>query len=76
MKISFLIYSYFPYGGQQRDFLRIINACLSRGHEIDVYTMKWQGELPEALNLITVPVKAMSKTKLYRCFTQWVEKAL
>ena len=76
MKISFLIYSYFPYGGQQRDFLRIVNACLNRGHEIDVYTMKWQGELPERLNLITVPVKAISKTKLYRRFTEWVRRAL
>jgi len=76
MKISFLIYSYFPYGGQQRDFLRIVKACLSRGHEIDVYTMKWQGELPEGLKLITVPVKAMRKTTLYRRFTDWVKQAL
>ena len=76
MKISFLIYSYFPYGGQQRDFLRIVNECLSRGHEIDVYTRSWQGDIPEHLNLIKVPVRAISRTILYRRFTAWVAAAL
>lgn len=76
MKLSFLIYSYFPYGGQQRDFLRIVKECLSRGHEIDVYTLGWQGVVPQNLNLIIVPVKAHSRTKLYQRFTAWVEKAL
>lgn len=76
MKLSFLIYSYFPYGGQQRDFLRILKECLSRGHEIDVYTLSWQGEVPENLNLIIVPVKARRRIKLYQRFTEWVEKAL
>lgn len=76
MKLSFLIYSYFPYGGQQRDFLRIVNECLSRGHEIDIYTLRWQGEVPNKVNLILVPVKAMSRTRLYRRFTDWVKQAL
>jgi len=76
MKLSFLIYSYFPYGGQQRDFLRIVNECLSRGHDIDVYTLRWQGEVPDKVNLIPVPVKAMSRTRLYQRFTDWVKQAL
>lgn len=76
MKFSFLIYTYFPYGGQQRDFLKIVSECLQRGHQIDVYTLRWQGEIPENLNVITVPVKAFTRVKLYRRFTQWVSKAL
>jgi len=76
MKMSFLIYSYFPYGGQQRDFLRIVEECLSRGHDIDVYTLAWQGEVPAKLNVIIVPVKAHRRIKLYQRFTEWVEKAL
>ena len=32
-----LIYQYFPYGGQQRDFLRILQRCLAAGHQVDVY---------------------------------------
>ncbi|MDA1369186.1 MAG: glycosyltransferase family 4 protein [Proteobacteria bacterium] len=76
MKLSFLIYSYFPYGGQQRDFLRIVNECINRGHEVDVYTLSWQGENPEQVNLIKVPVKALTRVKLYQRFTAWVHDAL
>lgn len=76
MKLSFLIYSYFPYGGQQRDFLRIVNACLDRGHEIDVYTLRWQGAAPPNVNVIKVPVKGISRTRLYKRFTEWVCDAL
>ena len=76
MKLSFLIYSYFPYGGQQRDFLRIANECTNRGHEVDVYAMRWQGDVPVGLNLIRVPVKARTRTKLYRKYTDWVDNAL
>lgn len=76
MKFSFLIYSYFPYGGQQRDFLRIVTECLQRGHEVDVYTRSWQGEVPENLNLVLVPVRAFSRVGVYRRFTSWVADAL
>ena len=76
MKLNFLIYSYFPYGGQQRDFLRIVNECVSRGHQIDVYTIRWQGEVPVGVKLINVPVKALTRVKLYQRFTRWVKAAL
>jgi len=76
VKLSFLIYSYFPYGGQQRDFLRIASECIERGHEVDVYAIRWQGDIPENLNLIRVPVKARTRTKLYKKYTDWVENAL
>lgn len=76
MKFSFLIYSYFPFGGQQRDFLRVVTECLQRGHAVDVYTRSWQGDVPERLNLITVPVKAITRVGVYRRFTAWVADAL
>lgn len=44
MKIAFCLFKYFPFGGMQRDFLRIAAECLHRGHEVDVFTMSWQGE--------------------------------
>ena len=46
MNLVFVIYSYFPYGGQQRDFMRILTECLARGHHITVYTLSWTGETP------------------------------
>lgn len=44
MKLAFCLFNYFPYGGLQRDFLRIARECRQRGHEIHVYTMYWEGE--------------------------------
>ena len=44
MKLALCLYKYFPYGGLQRDFLRILKECQSRGHEVSVYTSEWQGE--------------------------------
>ncbi|HBX99148.1 MAG TPA: glucosyltransferase I RfaG, partial [Gammaproteobacteria bacterium] len=76
MKLSFLIYSYFPYGGQQRDFFRIVQECAKKGHQLDVYALRWQGEVPEYINLIKVPVRAHTRIKLYQRFTAWVEQKL
>jgi UDP-glucose:(heptosyl)LPS alpha-1,3-glucosyltransferase len=76
MKLGFLIYSYFPFGGQQRDFLRIANECCSRQHQVTVYALRWQGPVPEGIELVLVPVKALSRLQLYRRYTEWVSAAL
>ena len=47
MHLAFCLNYYFPYGGLQRDFLRIATVCQSRGHAITVYTMHWQEERPD-----------------------------
>ena len=47
MKIAFALYKYFPYGGLQRDMLRIAQACALRGAHITIYCAEWQGEQPD-----------------------------
>ncbi len=76
MQFSFLIYNYFPFGGQQRDFLRLVTECLSRGHGIDVYAINWQGDVPTGVNLVRVPVSSMTRIGLYRRYTGWVQRDL
>ncbi len=76
MTLAFLIYSYFPYGGQQRDFLRVAMACAQRGHKIIVYTMKWQGEVPEQFEVVKVGAKAWSRHGLYQDFSGKVDKLI
>ena len=76
MKLCFLIYNYFPYGGQQRDFLQIASECAKQGHEILVYTMGWQGPKPDNFDIQLVPVKSKNRLKLYRLYTDWVGGAL
>ena len=76
MTLAFLIYSYFPYGGQQRDFLRVAKACAQRGHKVLVFTMKWQGEVPESFEVIKIAAKAWSRHGLYQDFTAKVKSQL
>lgn len=76
MKLAFLIHAWFPWGGQQRDFLRIAEVCHQRGHDLRVYTLKWDGERPDWLDIRLVPVRAMSRHRLYQRYSAWVEQAL
>ncbi len=55
MKLALCLYKYFPHGGLQRDFLRILNECRSRGHAVHVYTAEWQGEPPNDFDLTVFP---------------------
>ncbi len=76
MNLVFVIYSYFPHGGQQRDFMRILNECRARGHTITVYTLKWSGDKPEGVTIHLAPVRALTRTRLYEKFSRWFEKAI
>ena len=76
MNLVFIIYSYFPHGGQQRDFMRILNECRARGHNITVYTLKWTGVKPDGVTIHLAPVKALTRTRLYKKFTRWFENKI
>jgi len=60
MKFAFCLYKYFPYGGQQRDFLRIANSCIKRGHHVDVYTASWEGDIPNGFQIYVLPIKGFT----------------
>lgn len=60
MQLAFLLYKYFPFGGLQRDFLRIAQVCQQRGHDIRVYTMGWEGEQPSGFDIRIVKVRAFT----------------
>lgn len=76
MKIAFVIYKYFPFGGLQRDFLRVAKLCHDKGYRVDAYCLTWEGERPQWLNLTLAPVKALSKIRLYRKFQHWLMRRL
>ncbi len=59
MIVAFCLYKYFPFGGLQRDFMRIASTVAARGHHVRVYTQSWEGDCPEAFELIRVPVKSI-----------------
>ena len=74
--IAFALFKYFPYGGLQRDFLRVARACADRGFAIRVYTLSWQGERPEDFEIVAVPVRALVNHRRYERFVRWMERDL
>jgi len=76
MQLAFILYKYFPFGGLQRDFMRIAQECQRRGHSIRVYAMIWEGEIPAGFDVLIAPVKAIFNHTRNERFTAWVEADL
>jgi len=76
MKLAFCTFKYFPYGGLQRDFLRIAIECRRRGHAVRVYALSWEGEIPEGFDVRFVPVKAWRNHRRVRKYADWVRADL
>lgn len=76
MQLAFILYKYFPFGGLQRDFLRIALECQQRGHAIRVYSMFWEGEIPPGFEVLIAPVRALFNHARNERFTAWVQADL
>lgn len=70
LDIAFCLFAYRPYGGLQRDFYRIAEVCAARGHRVDVYTLEWQGAVPEMFNVHVLPVRRHRNHERSRQFAQ------
>ncbi|HIE54917.1 MAG TPA: glycosyltransferase [Chromatiaceae bacterium] len=68
MKLAFVLFKYFPYGGLQRDMVRIASLCRDRGHEVHVFTLSWEGERPPGFRVHVLPVKRLTNHARYRAF--------
>lgn len=40
MRMAFVLFNYFPYGGLQRDCVKIAQECTKRGHLVDLFALK------------------------------------
>jgi UDP-glucose:(heptosyl)LPS alpha-1,3-glucosyltransferase len=76
MKLAFVLYKYFPYGGMQRDFRRFVEEIQQRGHECRVYCISWQGESLAGADLRPVPARAISNHRRDERFLRWVQSDL
>lgn len=77
MKFAFLIFKYFPYGGVQRDMLRIARDCVSLGHQVTIFTGDWQGPQPEGIEIRLCPSRGWRNharhASLIACMQQAVQ---
>ncbi|HSF71706.1 MAG TPA: hypothetical protein VLA25_05390, partial [Methylotenera sp.] len=46
LRFVFLIFKVFPYGGVQRDMLRIAADLVGLGHKVHILTGEWRGDAP------------------------------
>jgi len=70
MKLGFCLFKYFPYGGLQKDFMDIALQCHADGHQIVVYTLGWQGEIPADFQVNIIESRALSNHKKYQQYHQ------
>lgn len=76
MKLAFCLFKYFPYGGLQRDFLRIAELCVKQGHEVIVYTMDWQGDKPNYLTIKLIPTQGYTNHARAVNFSNFIRSEL
>ncbi len=76
MKLAFILFKYFPYGGLQRDFMRIAKECISRGHEVHVYTLQWNAEMPDDLSVEVIKPRHFTNHGRYEAFSNILCKKL
>jgi UDP-glucose:(heptosyl)LPS alpha-1,3-glucosyltransferase len=50
VKIGFVLYDYYPFGGLQEDCLATAVATAERGHEVHIFTRTWKGDCPTNVN--------------------------
>jgi len=66
VNLAFCLFQYFPFGGLQRDFKHIAEACQRQGHAIRVYTTAWEGDIPSDFQVSLVSVRGI--TNHQRCW--------
>lgn len=78
MKIAFLLYKYFPYGGLQRDCLKIAEIVRDRGHKVWIYARSWQGDKPEGVHIVEIATNSITNQgkncQYYRSVQQHLQK--
>ena len=74
MKFAFCLFKYFPFGGLQRGFLQLAEVCISRGHQVDVYTGSWEGEQPDNLQVFIILDKGVTNHRRYKSFAEKLDK--
>lgn len=63
MRLCFVIFRYFPFGGLQRSMKNIALACVQEGYSVTVYTTEWTGENIPGIDVIKLPVKQKTSRK-------------
>lgn len=70
MKLAFVIFRYFPFGGLQRDMLAIAQAAQARGHSVTIYCSSWQGDKITGVEVVEINARGVFNVAGVKCFVE------
>lgn len=76
LKLAFAVFHYFPYGGLERNMLAMALKCVERGHQVTIYTQRWEGPRPENILVVELPVRSLSNHDRALEFSKKLQAAL
>jgi UDP-glucose:(heptosyl)LPS alpha-1,3-glucosyltransferase len=76
LTLAFALFRYFPYGGLQRDMLRIASACAARGANIVIFCAEWEGDVPANMRVQQLSVTGITNHSRHRSFSQALQRAV
>lgn len=76
MRFAFVIFKYFPFGGIQRDMMRVVHEAQSRGHFVKIFTLRWQAPIPDDIEVEVLPIVGLSRHTQYERLAVDVNKAV
>ncbi|MDD3885761.1 MAG: glycosyltransferase family 4 protein [Victivallaceae bacterium] len=76
MKIAFVIYRYFPYGGLQRDMAAAALNAVSRGHSVTVLCAEWESEEIPGVAVEILPTSGFTNHGRMLAFSRQVRERL
>lgn len=76
MNLAFCLFKYYPFGGLERDFLQIAKTCQARGHNIHVFTMHWEGDIPEGFTITFIKPFGLTNHGRAKSFSKKLSRIL
>jgi UDP-glucose:(heptosyl)LPS alpha-1,3-glucosyltransferase len=70
--LAFVIERYFEFGGLQRDMRRLARACAEAGHDVKVFTSKWDGLAEQLFGIEIVDFRSSSNHKTVKKIEDFV----
>lgn len=75
MRLAFVIFRYFPYGGLQRDMLAMALEAESRGHQVSIFCGEWRGAKPANIRVELINAAGVFARNDVKIFVQNFSKS-
>ncbi len=74
--VAFCAYEYSAAEASYRALPAAVAACREQGMNVRVYAREWRGDMPPGIELVRVPVAAMTPVRRFDRYRRWVAEAL